>query len=109
MIRFFFLSSALVLFTLTCFTSCKEEENTPQCSHTAYIGGTAVCYGEVALEIEGTQYLADNFSDFANIDDYNFGDSIKVAFHVTMEAPVGLLCGPLIVADKIELTCFEEL
>ena len=107
---FFSLSVAALFFMVTVSSGCHEDAP-PACEHKAFYLGTAVCpvmNGEIGLSIGDQTYIAVNFSDYANIDDYEFGDSVKINFTVTAEFPPGLLCGPTILGDAIKITCFKD-
>jgi hypothetical protein len=91
-------------------TSCKKDvQTTPQCTQVATYYSTATCFGEVAIDVDGVLMSVDNFSAFAFINDYVLGDSMRVEYNLIQTAPEGLLCGPTVVADLIELTCFEKI
>lgn len=90
--------------------SCKEDQVVPPtCGQEATFYSTATCFGEVAVEINGGFLSLENFSEFAETDDFKLGDRIRIDYTIVQTAPEGLLCGPTVVADLAELSCFERL
>jgi hypothetical protein len=106
--NFLFIIGTMVFFAMN--ASCKKQEQiTPECTQVATYYSTATCFGEVAIDLDGTLLSIDNFSAFASIDGFALGDRMRVEYNLIQTAPEGLLCGPTVVADLIELTCFEKL
>jgi hypothetical protein len=99
-----------ILWTMGILFGCQEDEiKSPECTQIATFYSTNVCSGEVAVDVEGTLLNVENFSDYTTIGDYGEGDSIRIDYTVIELAPDGLLCGVFVVADLIELSCFEKL
>jgi hypothetical protein len=103
----------LVLLVLAIGFGCQKEEDTPTCTRKAFYRGTEICYSDdlaAAIEMEetGKYLIVKNFFDLIEPSDVSLGASILVNYEDTAEdGPNPELCGVLITAPIIEVTCAQ--